>query len=151
MAMIDIRNTFTVIPEGVYIFKIASVNYKENFGKMEVNLETADGKKHSERYSLMSKDGGVNQGAMAAFAFLAKAALNDFDRTEIDEQELVGHYIKGTITHDVHESNTKPGQTVTFAHLRDLEPADGFEGAEVPSPAPAQSSPASYDLASILG
>lgn len=154
MAKIKLTDGFNVIPEGTYIFKITGVAYKEEFGKMEVSLETATGKKHIERYSLMNKDGDMNQGAAAAFSYLAKCALNDFDRTEIDEQELVGHYIKAVVTHDVLESKNKPGQTVTFAHLGDKEPANGFENDDVPASTPkkpAAKKPTNYNLADILG
>ena len=39
MAKIGLSEGFSVIPEGTYVFKITKVNYKEDFGKMEVRAE----------------------------------------------------------------------------------------------------------------
>lgn len=41
MAKIGLTEGFTLIPEGTHVFKITEVNYKEDFGKMEVVMQTA--------------------------------------------------------------------------------------------------------------
>lgn len=126
--MIKIGGNFTPISEGVHIFKITGVENKEDFGKLLVHMVTKEGKKHTEVFRLMKSNNEPNPGAMTAFSFFAKAAMNDFDLEEIEEQDLVGHYIKCTVEHNKVESNRTPGKILTFVQLGDKEPADGFEG-----------------------
>lgn len=130
---------FTLIPEGTHVFKITGVKYKEDFGKLEVNMQTQDGLKHVERYNLLSSDGSTNQGALNAFSYFAKTALNDFTLKEIDHEDLVGHFIECDVEHDVQPSNKDPKKTVTFIKLADKRMSDGWEeDEEAPAPAPAK-------------
>ena len=131
MAKIALSEGFTVIPEGTHIFKITEVTYKETFGKIEVKMETANGLKHTERFSLIGKNGQPNEGAMNAFSFFAKTALDDFELTEIDHNDLVGRYMECVVEHDVQPSNKNPDKNVTFIRLADKSPAYGFDEAEV--------------------
>lgn len=133
MAKIALSEGFTVIPEGTHIFKITEVSYKETFGKIEVKMETAKGLKHTERFSLIGKNGQPNEGAMNAFSFFAKTALNDFELTEIDHNDLVGRYMECVVEHDVQPSNKNPEKNVTFIRLADKSPADGFDEAVAPA------------------
>lgn len=153
MALIKLSGGFTPIPEGTYVFKITEVVYKEAFGKLEVTLQTAKGKRHVERYQFTKGNGEVNDGALAAFSYMAKCALDDPDAEEIDPGDLVGCYIRATVEHDVQPSKKKEGETVTWVKLVDKEPADGFEEDE--APAKKVSAPATekkkYDLSSLLG
>ena len=160
MAKIGLSEGFTLIPEGTYVFKITAVNYKEAFGKLEVTMQTQAGAKHIERYSLLKADGSANEGALNAFSYFAKTALNDFSLTDIDHTDLIGHFIECDVEHDVQENKNKPGQTITFARLADKRPSEGWDEGEAPSPAPA-SKPApaasqtakkpSFDLNALLG
>lgn len=160
MSKIALSEGFSVIPEGTHIFQITEVTYKEEFGKMEVKMKTAKGQTHTERFNLMGKDGSMNQGAINAFSYFAKTALNDFTLSEIDHSDLVGCYIGCTVEHDTMPSNKDPNKTVTFARLADKFPADGFDEAEVPAAAPAKATPAKtaskpvsgkLDLDALLG
>ena len=159
MAKIGLSDGFTLIPKGVQVFQITEVKYKEDFGKMEVTMKTAKGQKHVERFSLLNKDGSPNEGALNAFSYFAKVALNDFDLTEIEHEDLVGHFIRCDVDHEEVESNRTPGKMMTFARLGDKEPADGFdETPTAPAPAKEKEAPVeksegekSFDLNSILG
>lgn len=161
MAKIGLTEGFSVIPEGTHVFKIIKVNYKEDFGKMEVIMQMATGQKHTERFSLLDKNGESNQGGLNAFSYFAKTALNDFSLSEIDEQDLVGHFIRCEVEHEKVESDRTPGKMLTFARLGDKEAADGFDEMEAQKPqsksAPAEpakvegSKPAAFDLGSLLG
>jgi len=149
------EGTFTLIPEGTHVFKITEVKYKEGFGKMEVHMETQDGLKHVERFSLLSSNGDTNQGALNAFSYFAKTALNDFTLKEIDHEDLVGHFIECDVEHDVQPSNKDPKKTVTFVRLVDKRVSDGWE--ETPAPAPKKAEVKSeggkpkVDLKALLG
>lgn len=159
MARIGLTDGFTLIPEGTYVFKITAVNYKEAFGKLEVTMQTQAGAKHIERYSLLKADGSANEGALNAFSYFAKTALNDFSLTDIDHTDLIGHFIECDVEHDVQENKNKPGQTITFARLADKRPSDGWEETAAPTTPTAKTAPApsqapkkpSMDLAALLG
>ncbi len=127
------KNTgFTLIPEGFHVFKIVDVDMSkyEGFGKIEVKLETANGQKHSERFSLLNAKGEVNEGALNAFSYFARTVLNDYKAEDIDPAELVGHFIRAEVTHEVSETiNERTGKPYINARLGDKEPALGFDGA----------------------
>lgn len=158
MARIPMTSGFTLIPTGEYVFLIEDVKYDEKFGTLEVKLVTADGMKHTERFSLMENNGDANEKAMNAFSYFAKTALNDFSVTDIDHTDLIGHYIRAEVVHTKLPSKKDPNKTVTFANLGDKAPADGFEGqvsapaVPVSSAAPSAGSVVSgVDLNALLG
>ena len=160
MAKIGLSEGFTLIPEGTHVFKITAVKYKEAFGKLEITMQTQSGAKHIERFSLLKTDGSPNEGALNAFSYFAKTALNDFSLTEIDHEDLVGCFIECDVEHDVQPNKNKPDKTVTFARLADKRPSDGWIEGEAPTPTPAtKPAPAasqtakkpSFDLNALLG
>lgn len=163
MAKIGLTEGFSLIPEGTHVFQITEVKYKEDFGKMEVTMQTATGQKHTERFSLLDKNGEPNAGAMNAFSYFAKTALNDFSLTEIDHEDLTGHFLRCEVTHEEVESNRTAGKMLKFVRLGDKEPCDGFDDAPAaPAPKPAEKptkaepkAPAGgkpkFDLDSLLG
>lgn len=125
---------FTLIPEGVTTFKITEVEYKEDFGKMVVKMQTKSGQKHEERFSLLNKDGETNEGALKAFSYFAKTALNNFSLDEIDHEDIVGCYITATVKHEEYDYTNKDGERKTgkSARLNDYTVAVDFgSGAKV--------------------
>lgn len=158
MAKIGLSQGFAPIPKGNHVFKIVGVTYKEDFGKMEVTMQIASGQQHIEKFSLLDNQGEPNQKALNTFSYFAKTALNDFSLDEIDEQDLVGHYIRCDVEHEEVESNRTPGKMVTFVRLGwDKEPADGFdimprpETSETPAAKKSESKKQKFDLDSLLG
>lgn len=121
---------FTLIPEGVTTFKIVAASYDEDFGKLEVELQTKNGQKHVERFSLVTNDGEVNEGATKAFSYFAKTALNNYNLDEIDEQDLVGCYITATVKHETYTrtKGQRKGEEATAVRLNDYAVAVGFGG-----------------------
>lgn len=150
MAKIGLTEGFSLIPEGTHVFKIVEVNYKEDYGKMEVIMQTASGQKTTERFSLLKQNGKPNEGALNAFSYFAKTALNDFSRTEIDYDELVGCFMRCDVKHEEVESNRTPGKMLKFVRLGKMEPCDGYDEPKAHA-APAQTGKKTYDLDSILG
>lgn len=116
-----------LIPEGTTTFKIVGVEYKEDFGKMNVEMQTKAGLKHTERFTLLNNKGEVNEGALKAFSYFAKTALNNYQLDEIDETDIIGCYITATVKHEVYEYE-KDGETKTgkSARLNDYAVAVGF-------------------------
>ena len=136
MAKIGLSEGFSVIPEGTYVFKITKVNYKEDFGKMEVHMETQDGQKHIERFSLLDAKGNPNDRAMKAFSYFARAALGDTSLMEIDHEDLLGHFIECDVEYDIQPNKNNPDKTVTFVRLTDKRASDGWDEEETPAPKP---------------
>lgn len=159
MARIPMTSGFTLIPTGEYVFLIEDVKYDEKFGTLEVKLVTADGMKHTERFSLMDNNGEANEKALNAFSYFAKTALNDFSVADIDHTDLIGHYIRAEVVHTKMPSRKDPTKTVTFANLGDKAPADGFEEQVAAPVAVAPAAPAAsagnvvggVDLNALLG
>lgn len=128
MAKIGLVETgWSMIPEGYDVFKVESVLYKEDFGKLEINMVTKGGQKHSERYSLTNKKGEAVEGAIKAFSFFAKTALNNFTIDEIDPNDLVGCYVSATVEHVESETiSEKTGKPFVNVRLNELANAVGF-------------------------
>jgi hypothetical protein len=126
------KNTgFTLIPEGFHVFKVVDVDMSkyDGFGKIEVKLETENGQKHSERFSLLNAKGEVNEGALNAFSYFARTVMNDYKAEDIDPTELIGHFIRAEVKHVVSDRiNEKTGKPYVNANLGDKEPALGFDG-----------------------
>lgn len=120
------ESTWTLIPEGYHVFKIVDVNYKQDFVKMEITLQIQSGEKTTERFSLEKANGEINEGALKAFSFFARTALQDMSASEIDENDLLGKYIGATVEHDVQPNKNDPTKTVTFVHLKEYKQASGF-------------------------
>ena len=127
-------------------------------------MQTQGGSKHIERFSLLKSDGSPNEGALNAFSYFAKTALNDFELSEIDHEDLIGCFIECDVEHEVQENKNKPGKTVTFVRLAEKRPSDGWDAEEAPKAAPAKkTAPApapavtkkagkpAMDLAALLG
>lgn len=120
-------STYTPIPEGIHVFRIFDVEYDETFGKVQIHLINAKGRIHTEKFTLMRADGSMIDGACNALSFFAKTALNTTEPADIDHTELIGHYIKAQVVHNVQPNRNDPSKTVTFVNLTDKWSADGFD------------------------
>ena len=118
MARVGLSSPFTTIPVGTYTFKVTESNYKADFGKMVVKLETENGLKHSESFFFLDNTGKQNDKAISAYSYFARSVLNlkDYDG-DIDDSWLVGASIVADVTHT--EANGK-----TYSHLTNYQPVD---------------------------
>jgi hypothetical protein len=128
------ESTFSLIPEGSTIFKVMSVDDSkyEDFGKIAVKMQTAKGETHVENFSLIKKDGELNEGALKAWSYFARTCLNNFQADEIDTQDIVGCYIQATVKHEkfTRTKGDKKGTEGTSVRLNDYTTATGFAGAQ---------------------
>lgn len=128
------EQTFTLIPEGVTTFKVMEVDDSkyEDFGKLEVKLQTAKGETHVERFTLVSAKGEINEGALKAWSYFARTCLNNPSVEEIDTQDIVGCYIQATVKHEKYTrtKGEKAGQEATTVRLNDYATASGFAVSE---------------------
>lgn len=132
-------STFSLIPEGVTIFKVMEVDDSkyEDFGKLAVKLQTAKGETHVENFTLIKANGELNEGALKAWSYFARTCLNNFQADEIDTQDVVGCYIQATVKHEKYTrtKGDKAGQEATAVRLNDYTTATGFGGAKAEDPA----------------
>lgn len=119
---------FSLIAEGTHTFKVTKVDDSkyEDFGKLEVTLQTASGATHIERFGLTKQTGEVNEGALKAWSYFARTCLNNYEADEIDTQDIVGCYITATVKHEEFESNKEKGKMLKSARLNDYAVAVGF-------------------------
>lgn len=128
MAKVPMTSGFMLIPEGEYVFRIYDIEQDETFGKIIVKLVNAQGMTQIERFSLKNQNDEWNEGALNAFSYFAKNALNDFTREDVEPKELIDHYIRAEVVHSDPIPNRKdPSKTIVFANLGDKSPADGFD------------------------
>ena len=124
------ESTFTLIPEGVTTFKVMEVNDEkyEDFGKLEVKLQTVKGETHIERFALTKANGELNEGALKAWSYFARTCLNNFSADEIDTQDIVGCYITATVKHETYTrtKGDKAGTEATTVRLNDYTSTSGF-------------------------
>lgn len=132
MARIPMTSGFTLIPEGTHVFRIYDATYDEKFGKVKIDMITAQGATYQERFSIKDKNDEFNEKALNAFSYFAKTALNDYTIEDVDPEELIGHYIEMEITHTQLPSTKDPSKTVTFANSGNKSPIDGFIETPVP-------------------
>lgn len=128
------ESTFTLIPEGVTIFKVMEVDDSkyDDFGKIGVKLQTAKGETHTENFNLIKANGELNEGALKAWSYFARTCLNNYQADEIDTQDIVGCYIQATVKHEKYTrtKGDKAGQEATATRLNDYTTATGFAGAK---------------------
>lgn len=126
------ESTFTLIPEGVTTFKVTEVDDSkyEDFGKLAVKLQTAKGESHTENFTLLKKDGSLNEGALKAWSYFARVCLNNFQADEIDTQDIVGCYIQATVKHEkyMRTKGDNAGTEGTSVRLNDYTTSSGFGG-----------------------
>ena len=148
MPRIGLSETWSLIPEGVHVFKITKVYYKENFGKLEITMKTDKGQSHVERFSLIGKNHEPNEGALNAFSYFARAAMNDYETMDVDPEDLVGRYIRCTVEHEEVPGKDNPEKMYKFIRLVDKVPADGYDESERTPAQPPQKT--TFDLDSLL-
>lgn len=120
-------SSYAPIPEGIHVFRIFDVEYDETFSEVQIHLINAKGRIHTEKFTLMRADGSMIDGACNALSYFAKTALNTTGPADIDHTELIGHYIKAQVVHNVQPNRNDPSKTVTFVNLTDKWSADGFD------------------------
>lgn len=126
------ESAFKLIPEGETIFKVTKVDDSkyEDFGKLEVTLQTAKGETYTERFTIVNKEGELNEGALKAWSYFARTCLNNYQADEIDTQDIVGCYIKATVKHETYTrtKGDRAGEEATTVRLNDYTTATGFGG-----------------------
>lgn len=99
------------------LLQITHCKYNQEFGKVEMTLTNEKGETMNNNFSLMNSDGSPNEKALKAFSYFACTALGDWDRDDIEDEELVGCYVRGDIKLTEGKEKNKDGETMVFANL----------------------------------
>ena len=120
-------------PGDAQLLRVKAVSYDEDKGRMRVTFADAEGGASSEFYNLFTKrrvkgQRGLqtvpNDGALTAFSTMAKHALGDWSREEVDPDELVGCYLVANVRYD-RVKNEETGEVREYLHVRGFQEADG--------------------------
>ena len=154
MATIPLTNGgFTIMREGIQVLRIYGIEYKETFGNLTIYLINAQGETMRETFRFKNATGGTNEGAMNAFSYFAKTAMDDYYLTDIDPETLVNHYIRCEVIHNDSNGRTfaNLGREKSVAYQFD-EPATKEAMTKTLSPRPEpEPLPSSDDLEAMLG
>ena len=126
MARIPMTGGFSPMDEGVQVLRIYGVDYNEKFGNLTLYLVNAKAQTMRETFRFKGKDGKPNEGAMNAFSYFAKTAMDDFEMEDVDPMDLIDHYIQVEVIHQ--DSNGR-----TYANLG-RDKAVAYEFDESPDP-----------------
>ena len=121
-------STYQIVPEGYHTFRIKSATYEDKFGRVTIVVETKDGSTITEKYGLI--DPTTRQpveGAMKAFSYFVRIALQDWNIADVDPESLVGHFIAARVEHTLVESKTRIGETLKFPTLKEKWSCNGFD------------------------
>jgi len=172
---IPLTSGFALMEEGIQILKITKVEFKEDFGKLNLTMENVQGRKHFERFSFVDKDGNSNDAACSAFSAFARSAIHDPSLSEVEPEDLLGCFVKGEISYRTYTDNNgkekkttqkepgtyweecsaeeeawyKENKVEKPAKAETLAPAPAKETPATPSPAPATKA-GDIDLDSLL-
>lgn len=128
---------FSLIPEGVHVFKVVSCEDKyEDYDRVSYELQTSTGQKITNRFNFVDGKGEVNEIGTFYWSKFARACLNlgANEEPEIDFSDLVGCYVEAEVKHNTYiaKSGDHKGEELTGANLVDKSyaPAKGFGSGE---------------------
>lgn len=125
------ESKFKLISEGTHTFKVMKVDDSkyEDFGKLDVKLQTSKGETHIERFNLLNAKGEVNEVTLKVWSYFARTCLNNFQADEIDTQDIVGCYITATVKHETftRTRGENAGTEGTSIKLNDYTVAANFD------------------------
>lgn len=104
------KPTYRTVPEGKNVFLIESVEYNADFGRLIIQLKTADNIGLRQSFDL-NNDIGRN-----VFSSFARAAFKDRDLEEVDADALKGRYIAFDVEYREFQDNE--GNTRRYAQKR---------------------------------
>lgn len=125
---------FSLIPEGVHVFKVVSCEDKyDDYDRVSYELQNSAGQKITNRFTFVNDKGEVNEISSFYWSKFARACLNlgANEEPEIDFSDLVGCYVEAEVKHNTYiaKSGDHKGEELTGANLIDktYAPTTGFD------------------------
>lgn len=124
---------FSLIPEGVHVFKVVSCEDKyDDYDRVSYELQNSAGQKITNRFNFVNEKGEVNEISSFYWSKFARACLNlgANEEPEIEFSDLVGCYVEAEVKHNkyIAKSGEHKGEELTGANLIDktYAPTNGF-------------------------
>lgn len=90
---------------------ITKAHYDSEFGKVEIELKNEKGEIITNNYGLLDKEGEQSEGALKAFSYFTRVAMNDWGVDDVEPEDLVGKFIRADI-------ELEKGTKATFANIK---------------------------------
>lgn len=102
------------------LLQITKANYDQEFGKVELEFKNERGEIINENYNLMTNDGSINEPALKAFSYFTRVAMGDWGIQEVEEEELIGQWLRADIKMTKGSKPDKDGNTIYFANIEKI-------------------------------
>lgn len=110
------------------LLRITKAKYDTEYGKVEIVLENENGEIVNNNYNLIDNDGSTNEGALKAFSYFARVAVGDWGRDDIEDEDLVGCFVRCDIEMKTGKKEDKNGNIMEFANIvKSYMTDDAFE------------------------
>lgn len=96
---------------------ITKAKYDQEYGKVEIVLENEKGEIVNNNYGLLDNDGSINEGALKAFSYFARVAVGDWGRDDIEDEEMIGCFVRCDIEMKEGTKEGKDGKKMEFANI----------------------------------
>ena len=94
---------------------VTKSKYDQEYGKVEMTLENENGEIVSNNFGLIDNDGSINEGALKAFSYFSRVAVGDWGRDDIEDEELIGCFIRADIEMVEGKKEGREGKKMEFA------------------------------------
>ena len=112
------------------LLQITSCEYDPEFGKISMILSNERGETMQNNFRFMNNDGSQNEPALKAFSYFSRVAMGDWTIDGVDDQDLIGKYIRADIS--LREGKSKDGEIIKFANLDKVyQTEDEFQASKV--------------------
>lgn len=102
------------------LLQITKANYDQEFGKVELEFKNERGEIINENYNLMANDGSINEPALKAFSYFTRVAMGDWGVQEVEEEELIGKWLRADIKLTKGSKPDKEGNDIYFANIEKI-------------------------------
>ena len=99
------------------LLQITSCEYDPEFGKISMILSNERGETMQNNFRFMNNDGSQNEPALKAFSYFSRVAMGDWTIDGVDDQDLIGKYIRADISLREGKEKSKDGEIIKFANL----------------------------------
>lgn len=111
------NGTFISQPGKNVLLVVTKSKYDQEYGKVEMTLENENGEIVSNNFGLIDNDGSINEGALKAFSYFSRVAVGDWGRDDIEDEELIGCFVRADIEMVEGKKEGREGKKMEFANI----------------------------------
>lgn len=102
------------------LLQITKAQYDQEYGKVEIELKNEKGETVNNNFGLMGNDGSINEPALKAFSYFTRVAMGDWGVQEVEEEELIGNWLRADIKLTKGSKPDKEGNDIYFANIEKI-------------------------------